>query len=259
MPNKLVKVRLPEIGRLRLGAAKEPNRPGKPLDTFRFTSGQKRTVEMVASIYGGDVQPYSGVDGPEWEVVVERRALKVLIPAHDSYTSWQELWSGGLLDRRCDGETAVVTEDSPDGPIPVERPCLCAAETDDQEDYACSPKMRISLLLADLPVTGQVMLSTGSWNAHAEMMGVLELASEITSQREKDNRPALPFPALLWIRSDTTRSRIYGTRHFKYPVLVLTGSLAELSDPPASAGAITDTSTGEIVEMEEQVSQAALT
>ena len=265
MPNKLVKVRLPEIGRLRLGGAKEANRPGKPLDTFRFTSPLKKTVDLVASIYGGEVKPYKGVDGPEFEVVIERKVLPVLIPPTEgSHSSWMEKWSKGVLDRRCDGETVRLVEDSPDGPIPVEQPCVCAEEWPDNQErraslYACSPLLRVNVILSELPISGQVLLASSGWNAAAEVGGVVETVEGMMAERLNAGLPIYPVGASLWIASRTTKSRVHGTRHFKTPVLALLGSVAELALPrEVAAGAITDADTGEIVEAE-QVSQAALT
>ena len=260
MPNKLVKQRLPEIGRLRLGAEKEVNRPGKPLDTFRFTSPLKKTVDLVATIYGGETQPYRGVDGDEWQVIVERKVLPVLIPPENAYSSWMEQWSRGVLDRRCDGERAQLVEDSPDGHILVERPCVCAQEWPDDKErrtslYACSPKLRVNVILSELPISGQVLLTCGGWNASAEVGGVVETVRGMMAVRRNAGLPVYPVGASLWISSRTTKSRIHGTRHFKTPVLALQGSVAELSLPREAVGALPNTTTGEIVEIE-QVSQA---
>ena len=65
MPVEGIQIRIPEIGRLRIGAQRtDPKRPGAPLDTFRFTSriqaelnklfgiAQKVAVEGMSGIAG---------------------------------------------------------------------------------------------------------------------------------------------------------------------------------------------------------------
>jgi hypothetical protein len=251
MPNTLTQRRLVEIGRLRLGDEKQPNRPGAQLDTFRFTSTSQKVVEMAAEIYGGTVAAFRGSEDDAWQVIFERKRIPVLIPPVDAFTSWMEKWTGPVLDRRCDGEMVATTEDSPDGPVRVDQPCLCGVDVNRYE-RECKPRLRINLVLSELPISGQVMLQAGGWHAPDTIEMLLKAVADVMKRRVLDDLPTNFTPASIWIAPKTTKSREFGTRHFKTLIMTLDGSIAELDAPreapqlPAPDGGKIDTATGEI-------------
>src|ERR1700730_1926927 len=64
----IVRPRLPEVGRLRLGEKKgEKGYPAK-FDTFRFTSRDRALMDIVAKRFGGEVTPWASDEGPQWQV-----------------------------------------------------------------------------------------------------------------------------------------------------------------------------------------------
>jgi hypothetical protein len=253
MPNVLTQRRLVEIGRLRLGDEKQPNRPGAQLDTFRFTSTSQKVVEMAAGIYGGTVAEFRGSDDDAWQVIFERKRIQVLIPPVDAFTSWMEKWTGPVLERRCDGEVVTTTEDSPDGAVRMDQPCLCGVDVNRYE-RECKPRLRLNLILSELPISGQVLLQAGGWHASDTIGSLMQSVADVMEQRVLDELPTNFTPASIWIAPKTTKSKERGTRHFKTLMMTLGASIAELAAPreapqlPTPDGDEIDTTTGEITD-----------
>ena len=185
MPIKTLQKRLTEVGRLRLGH-KEPvmdSRTGKqrvkdglPVfrpargEQWRLTSPDEDLLLHVAGIYGGDVKPWLGApDGPEqWELLADSDTLHVLIPPGQAMSQWMESWRRGLCDRRCDGETEVMTGE----------PCLCAQETDHPKDYKCRPTTRLNVVLSDVPSAGVWRCELHGWYGATELLGMATLLED---------------------------------------------------------------------------------
>jgi hypothetical protein len=243
MPIETIQKRLPEIGRLRLGGPKRKNRPGEPLDTFRFTSQSEKVAQAAANVYGGTVEPFNdALSEDKFQVIFEKRMINVLIPPENAQTSWFEMWSRGVLDRRCDGITVNVTKDSPDGPIDVEQPCLCT----NLPERECKPRSRFNFILSGIPLTGTVLLQTGGYNAAAEVVPVVEAV--------ENSGATMPVPATLWIVNKTDKSRKHGTRHYKTPLLNVIGGVEALLPAPDKQRTI-DGETGEIKKLEDSQSE----
>ncbi|MDE0004903.1 MAG: hypothetical protein OXQ29_19610 [Rhodospirillaceae bacterium] len=140
---------LPIIGYLRKGAPKEPNRPGKDLSYFRFTSDFPGLEERFAQVYG-----------PEPQLIDCR------LPVDDidtAWVTWMEQWSNtrGLV-RRCDGKRIVyVTDDESGagGPVQDGQIMQCTGAT---TGCQCTPRGRLDLLIRGLGRDGAVRLQTGS-------------------------------------------------------------------------------------------------
>ena len=114
--------RLHEAGRIRIGeqvsGSGGRSHPRK-LGTFRFTSPNQDAIKAIAGIMGGDVRPWEGPAGRQWEVITDSDNFRVLVPpAAMAFSQWYELWSGGGCVRRCDGQRQV----------PSEEPCACDAD-----------------------------------------------------------------------------------------------------------------------------------
>jgi len=101
---------MPLIGRLRKGAPKGTNKPGKDLSYFRFTSehGDAKCEAMFKEVYGPEPQsikvmlPYPGVDS--------------------NFDAWLELYKGKQLISRGDGETEFGWRDDAGNWCTGERP-----------------------------------------------------------------------------------------------------------------------------------------
>ncbi len=83
---------LPEIGQIRKGAKKEPNKPGADLTYFRveFDEQEKKATAAFQSVYG---------DKPSW--------IRVILPFNEidrMWDAWYEAHTAGRMVARSDGE-----------------------------------------------------------------------------------------------------------------------------------------------------------
>lgn len=180
--------RLRQLGEIRIGhvvkmngtnkRGEQKSRPEK-LSKFRFTSPSKGLLEKVAELYGGTVQPWTPAnnDPAEFEVYSEATSVPILIRPR-AISLWYELFQAKRLVRRCDGQ--------------VERrrgvPCVCdpkqqLAWSDDRE---CDIKLRLSVMLADVPAIGEWLLQSKGKNAAVEippMAHILASAQRYVSGR----------------------------------------------------------------------------
>lgn len=160
--------RVTEAGRIRTGLQETFQRPdgstgSRPakLETFRFTSADKRRIEQIAELYGGKVEPWQAPAGPQWQVISTRNEIDVIVPPSDlGFSQHYELWSAGGCQRRCDGVTESITEGA----------CLC-----NPEDRECDIHTRLSVMLRDVPGLGLWRLDTQGWYAAQELIGAVEV------------------------------------------------------------------------------------
>lgn len=156
--------RLAEVGRIRIGQVVPTKggrtRPAK-LDRLRFTSASRPLIEQVAAAYGGEVAEWTPANGgaAQWEVITDTGRVPVIVPPA-SVSQYMETWSGGGCQRRCDGETEMLSGD----------PCLCAAD----DMMVCKPTTRLSVMLRDIPGLGVWRLESHGWNAAAELPDTAE-------------------------------------------------------------------------------------
>lgn len=160
--------RVTEAGRIRTGLQETfqrgdgstGSRPAK-LETFRFTSADKRRIEQIAELYGGKVEAWQAPAGPQWQVVSTRNEIDVIVPPSDlGFSQHYELWSAGGCQRRCDGVTESITEGA----------CIC-----NPEDRECDIHTRLSVMLRDVPGLGLWRLDTQGWYAAQELIGAVEV------------------------------------------------------------------------------------
>lgn len=157
--------RLREAGRIRIGE-KVVTKNGKlapaKIDKFRFTSSDKRSMDSIAEVYGGEVHPWEDASvGTQWELYAETTTLDVIVPSIDlSFSQFYEQWSGGGCVRRCDGQTDLIS----DGP------CVCNPEAPE-----CRPTTRLGVILSAVQGIGMWRLDTKGWNAATELKGAIEL------------------------------------------------------------------------------------
>ena len=164
--------RLREAGRIRIGdTVASSGKRGRPvkLETFRFTSADRRSIDAVARLYGGIIQRWAGAPvGDQFEVVTEAKSIPVVLPPGPlAMSQWYEEWSGGGCTRRCDGVTETISDS----------PCVC-----NPDDRDCKPHTRLSLILRDLEGIGTWRLDTSGWNAATELSGTMDLVGMLQTQ-----------------------------------------------------------------------------
>lgn len=198
--------RAPELGRIRMGEKVETqNGKERPsaLDNWRLTSHDELAIRAVASIYGGDPEPWEDAPdgGAQWQVTTETSALSVLLP-HDPLGDgpWYERWGKGGCLRRCDGQTTrLLDQERVDGESPTAA-CWCIAkglkpaDADDIKKGACDLVLRLQVILPDVPGLGVWMFSTGS------LYAAMEIPAQVALLRGLADRTGTAFvPAELAI------------------------------------------------------------
>lgn len=220
--------RVPEAGRIRLGRSEPNGRNKKPikLRCFRFTSSQRDLIATLAEHYGGTVQPWE----QQFEIISEVNQIPVILFA-DGLDQTYEQWSGGALQRRCDGLKCEMPE--PDGDYDwkmAEHDCICAR----QGFRECAPKTRLSVIIPVLPFAGTWRVETSGFNAAEELPGMFEMITRINSSGGM-------VQALLGME-ERTKVVVTGkgpqTRRFMVPKLGIAQTPVELAAGAATLGAI---------------------
>lgn len=209
--------RLVEVGRIRLGE-KRTSKNGKSypakLDRFRLTSRDKQRLDAAALLYGGEVKAWED----EWELLTFTDTLPIAIIPGQALKQSMELWGqknlpGGkksavICLRKCDG----VTEKNIDGP------CICQGE----EEMACKPTSRLSVMLLDIIGLGVWRLDSHGWNAASELGGSVQLLERLVSAGR-------PVRARLRLdkREQKTETE---TRQFVVPVIDIDATLGQVLD-----------------------------
>jgi hypothetical protein len=156
-----VQQRLVELGRIRTGERGEKGEPRR-LTKFRLTSASRPLLEAAAKLYGGTVRAWQGApDDGYWELYTTADTMNIVIPPMGRvYTLAYELWSGGGVDRRCDGEIEQISGGD----------CLC-----DPAKRECSATTRVQVMLPDLPGLGVWRVESHGYNAAAKLPPSIEL------------------------------------------------------------------------------------
>lgn len=207
-PIRSLDKRLPAAGRIRIGV-KRKSKTGKDvpskIDTFRFTSQDRASIEQVSALYGGSVEAWEVRQGAgQWQVVTEAKTLRVALPPDPlGGTPIYELWAKGGCQRRCDGvDCELPSGGGPEGGDPQLVPCLCAQ----RGAMECKVVTRLSVILPDIRFLGVWRLDTGSWNVAHEMPGMVDLIgqmqdrgiqrAELRLEERSSQRGAIYVPAL---------------------------------------------------------------
>lgn len=160
-----------EHGRIRLGE-KASNRP-KAIDTFRFTSHDEGAIRAIAEIYGGTIRPWDEPSARirnQFEVKTTAKRLNVLVLPGGLSVGY-ELWASGGCMRRCDGEVCTMAGEFDDRQVP----CLCV----EAGEMSCKPKVRLNVMLPDVPFGGSWRLETSSEHALHEMIGMVGVIEQL--------------------------------------------------------------------------------
>lgn len=231
VPLATIARRIPEAGRIRIGVKAPTSKGGerpKAIGEFRFTSHDRAALEQIAGMYGGAVKPWSDPKAAEgqYEVITSAPEIRVVLPPDPLGGSpVYELWGGGGCERRCDGITATVLQQGPDGLEPTDVACLCAA----RGELSCSVTTRLSVILPEVRFAGVWRLDTKSWNAAQELPGMVDLIQQMQGR-------GLSY-AVLAVKH--RRSVFAGeTRRFMVPVLGVGASIEELAAGQARLGSI---------------------
>lgn len=166
---------LPEHGRIRTGV--KAGRAMKALDTFRFTSVDKEAIEQLAAKYGGEVRPWSDPKASppsQWEVISEANAIEVAVQP-DSVFAAYELWTGGGLQRQCDGEVCTQWQRGRDDLHRTETECECFK----QGMLECRPKTRMNLIFPDIKFAGTWRYESSGQHALHTLPTMLNLVDQL--------------------------------------------------------------------------------
>lgn len=215
MPILQLQRRMMELGRVRLGE-KGPKGEPKKRDTFRFTTASEDLAKAIAEQHGGTPEPW--VDAPNegyWQVSTDATELDIVLPPVFSdadgsptttWSQWFELWSGGGCQRRCDGETEMLSG----------KPCVCKPAVDGGGEDAreCKVTTRLSFMLPDIPGLGVWRLDSHGWNAAMELPGTLEILTRAAAEHAF-------IPAVLRIEHRVKKEPGKTTKRFVVPVIDL--------------------------------------
>jgi len=227
-----IRNQLPQAGRIRAGrkvkvkgrGGKEVTAPQK-LRNFRFTSSDRRSIEQVAGLYGGEVVPWTDpLAAPgQFEVITEVNEINVALPTDPLSDTVYELWSGGGCQRRCDGEKVMMARGGgEDGSEPVEQDCICASKG----ELECKLTTRLSVIIPDIRFLGLWRLDTKGINAAKELPGMVANIQALQGQ------PGFTS-AVLRLEQRTVRKEGQKPSQFVVPVLGLDNTPQELIDGQA--------------------------
>lgn len=150
------RARFAELGRLRKGAPKDANRPGKDLQGFRFDSPDPIVSKVFTEAYG-----------------VEPTQINVYLPhatPNDNLMAYRELRNHSGLLHRCDGKYCYAYDKITGILERTTTPCPCA-DMPDQVPYKdgliknqnkCQPVGRLQVIVPELQRFGYVLLGTTS-------------------------------------------------------------------------------------------------
>lgn len=229
--------RVAEAGRIRAGEqvrtgttrrdGKPATRPAK-LQAWRFTSRNRRALDAVASIYGGEVRTWQDAPtGDQFELYTEASEIDVVLPPEAmAFSQYYEEWCGGGCKHRCDGQWDEQTDS----------PCSC-----DPDKRTCDPHTRLSAMLAGIPTTGLWRVETKGHYAKAELAGAMEMAQLLTTATGRAVLPAkLRLEHRKVIRDGKTRQFVVPTLDYAVDMAALAAGAApsvalhSAPEPPAA-------------------------
>lgn len=217
MPIVTLQAQFRELGRIRTGQQVEnKGRRGshpEKLENFRLTSSSREYLDHAAEVYGGTVEPWE----QEWQLVTTSDALDIVLPQGPAtLTQWNELWSAGGCQRRCNGVQEMLSGSA----------CLCPPDPADRiaaaaEGEACKPTTRLSVILPQLPDVGVWVLVTHSYYAAVELQGTANLLLAAAGAGRM-------VPARLRIDQRSVKRPNQPRKDFIVPVIEIRETMAEL-------------------------------
>lgn len=165
-----IQARAAEHGRLRTGytQGKRPMRSA----TWVVTSHSEEHVRTAADLWGGEPQQWKPLNSTieQWRVITRASSIEALITPGDPLNQYNEMWSAGGCQRRCDGDTELLSR----------QPCLCAARFGEdwhqqKKGTVCSTTSRLNVMLPDLSGMGMWRAETHSFYAASEWGGMVDM------------------------------------------------------------------------------------
>jgi hypothetical protein len=162
--------RAAEHGRLRTGYT-QGNRPVRSA-TWVVTSHSEEHVRAAAELWGGEPESWKPLNSTieQWRVITKAASIEALITPGDPLNQYNEMWSAGGCQRRCDGETELLSR----------KPCLCLARFGEdwhqqKKGTVCAATSRLNVMLPDLTGMGMWRAETHSFYAASEWGGMVDM------------------------------------------------------------------------------------
>ena len=165
-----IQARAAEHGRLRTGytQGKRPMRSA----TWVVTSHSEEHVRKAAELWGGEPEPWQPLNSTisQWRVITKASSIEAIITPGDPLNQYNEMWSAGGCQRRCDGETELLSRQS----------CLCARQFGEDwhtqpKGRVCSTTSRFNVMLPDISGMGMWRAETHSFYAAQEWGGMVDM------------------------------------------------------------------------------------
>ncbi|MFJ8163851.1 hypothetical protein ACIRBY_23390 [Streptomyces sp. NPDC096136] len=170
--------RAAEHGRLRTGFT-QGNKPMRS-STWVITSHSEEHVRTAAELWGGEPETWAPLNSKtqQWRVITRASAIEALITPGDPLNQYNELWSAGGCQRRCDGATELLSR----------QPCICARQFGEDwhqqpKGRVCSATSRLNVMLPDLSGMGMWRAETHSFYAASEWGGMVDMVLAGTDGR----------------------------------------------------------------------------
>jgi hypothetical protein len=173
--------RLPSLGKLRKGAEKPQNGPGKDLSYFRFTGNKPEIEQAFEAAYG--TAPGS---------------LTVFLPyatADENFETWQEEWAAGGLVHRCDGQVMQIWREGA-GFTRGAKPCpYFTGEKQRIKNRApgCDEIGRLVVVLPELIRAGYVGYVTLETHSKNDMLNIIGALRDAESHAGDRGLAGIPF------------------------------------------------------------------
>ncbi|MEV0015390.1 recombination directionality factor [Streptomyces tendae] len=201
-----IQARAAEHGRLRTGYT-QGNRPMRS-STWVITSHSEEHVATAAKLWGGEPEQWNPLNSTisQWRVITKASSIEALITPGDPLNQYNEMWSKGGCQRRCDGETELLSRQS----------CMCARQFGDDwhlqpKGRVCSTTSRLNVMLPDLSGMGMWRAETHSFYAAQEWGGMVDMVLAGT-----DGRGFVPVTLRI-----EPRQRVADGQTKKFPVVVV--------------------------------------
>lgn len=234
----------PRIGKLRKGAEK-PNdkQPGRDLDYFRFDSDDTEAMTRFEESYGKNP-----------------RQVNVYLPfdtVDENFQTWQEAYTAGAMQHRCDGETCVIWL-KPDGTYSQEpKPCPGGCKEVGRLNVIIPELARLAYVTAETHSINDILQLTDNLQAALALRGSLTGIPFVLSRRPqeistpgKDGKRARYTKWLLFLEPhpDWVRVQLATMRH--NALTVAANGLALPEHRQLTDGRAVDIGTGEIIDVE---------
>ncbi|MGX1483393.1 hypothetical protein RKD45_002469 [Streptomyces griseus] len=195
-----------EHGRLRTGYT-QGNRPMRS-PNWVITSHSEEHVRAAAELWGGTAETWKPLNSTieQWRVITKTATIEALITPGDPLNQYNELWSGGGCQRRCNGQTELLSQQA----------CICAAQFGEDwhqqpKGRVCSATSRLNVMLPDLSGMGMWRAETHSFYAASEWGAMVDMVLAGT-----DGKGFLPVNLRI-----EPRQRVANGQTKKFPVVVV--------------------------------------